>query len=127
MSTTTITRDDLTKTFKACRDVEGEIWEQLQKRSIADTSPSEAVIPALKQLSRPRWIAMDAWNTMIDSVSSWAISNGSLRVWKAAGAMKGPALHHWLHQQRKESERREEARFLFEGMEADLIGDEDLR
>jgi hypothetical protein len=123
MSTTTITRADLTKTFKACQQVEKEIWTQLQKRSISDASPGWEVNHALKQLQRPHWIAEEAWDTMIDSISGWATAHGSLAVWKAAGAMKAPELHRWLHQRHKESERRQEARYLFEDMT--LIGDEE--
>jgi hypothetical protein len=125
-TTTTITRDDLTKTFQACRDVEGEIWKQLQKQKISDTSPSEVVNRALEQLERPHWIDEEAWNTMIRSVSGWAQAHGSLSVWKAAGAMKAPELHRFLYQRRKESDRREEARYLFANMEAELIGDEEM-
>ena len=121
-----ITRADLQKSYKACARVESEIWNQLVKRSISDVSPSVVVIHAVKQLQRPAWIDQEAWENRIESISFWALAHGSLAVWKAAGAMEAPKLHFWLAQQRKKTAQREEARYLFASMEADLIGDEEL-
>ncbi len=124
-TTTIITRADLQKTFKSCRSVETEIMAQLKKCKLTDTSPAAAVLPALERLARPHWIDQEAWETMIGSVAGWASAHGSLEVWAAAGTMKGLALQRWLGGQRKAAERREEAKFLFADIEAELIGDEE--
>lgn len=94
---------------------------QLRKRKITEESPAYLVLPILQQLASPPWCAPDAWAYMQQSMAHWTTAHGSLAVFRAARTMKPLPLQRWLEQRRKQTERTDEAKYLFVDMNA--IGD----